>query len=278
LVEQYQELYAVRVDSAAVNSACLPMTLQTIILMVAASATLTSCTKCGMHDATAVHNGATATETEGVAMLQFQTMMSKAISGTPNPTSGFWDAEDLVGRPNGGLNLCMADQIASFATARGYDSVTDLGAGSGAYALHLQKYFKDIRCYDGNSAITTTSHGLCSIVDLSLPQQLPASDLLYSLEVGEHIPKPRESNFLQTVAGGGSKAVILSWALPGQSGDGHVNCQPNDYIIGQMQKLSFNFDQSTTTDMRNYLASNSTCTHEINTPNFVKTLMVFMKD
>jgi len=72
--------------------------------------------------------------------------------------------------------------------------------------------------------------------------------------------------------------VILSWALPGQEGDGHVNCQPNDYIIGQMQKLSFNFDKSTTDDMRRYLWSNSTCAGQVNTPNFMYTLMVFTKD
>jgi len=240
-----------------------------MLFMLAGSASLASCTKCHDNDAASVLQSANAE-----AMLQLK---SQGVSVTPDPSSGVWEAEDLRGRAHDGLNVCMADQIAAFAAARGYDSATDLGAGSGAYALYLQQHFQQIRCFDGNKAVTTTSKGLCSVLDLSLPQQLPASDLVYSLEVGEHIPKPREANFLQNVVSGGSKAVIMSWALPGQPGDGHVNCQPNDYIIGQMHKLSFKFDKSSTTGIRDYIRNNFTCAGEPNTPWFVDTLMVFMK-
>lgn len=211
------------------------------------------------------------------SLLQFDSERVAAASGKPNPETGVWQAEDLMGRPADGLNRCMAEQIASYAAKKGYRSVSDFGAGSGAYSLFLQHHFQELHCYDGNQAIVTKSRGLCSVVDLSSPQKLPQTDLVFSLEVGEHIPKPREANFLQNVASGSAKSVIMSWAVPGQLGNGHVNCQPNEYIIGQMSKLNFVYDATTATSIRHYLASNATCKDEPNTPNFLATLMVFTR-
>ena len=36
--------------------------------------------------------------------------------------------------------------------------------------------------------------------------------------------------------------VILSWALPGQAGHGHVNCQPNEWVISKMDALGYDYD------------------------------------
>lgn len=199
-------------------------------------------------------------------------------SSKPDPTTGAWQAEDLKSRPEGGLNKCMAKQIATYAAGRGLASVSDYGAGSGAYAMYLLRegHFKTLTCYDGNEGIRQTSQGLCKVVDLSMPQTLPQTDLVYSLEVGEHIPKSREDNFFGNVARGGVKSVIMSWAVPGQKGLGHVNCQTNDHVIGQMQKRGFAYDAQSTADMRKVLAAES-CAHEINSGLFTNTLMVFSR-
>jgi len=50
------------------------------------------------------------------------------------------------------------------------------------------------------------------------------------LEVAEHIPKHLEERFTQTVhrhvkIGG---YLMLSWAVEGQGGLGHVNCRNNE--------------------------------------------------
>lgn len=222
-------------------------------------------------------NGQTSEENK-TSLMQVDSLQQIAVaSGTPNPENGVWEAEDLRKRPKSGLNQCMADQISSYAAKHGYTSVSDFGAGSGAYALHLKNRFAELHCYDGNQAILTTSRRLCSVLDLSRPQTLPQTDLVYSLEVGEHIPKQREGDFMRNVAMGSAKSVIMSWATPGQSGNGHVNCQPNKYIIGQMRSLNFSYDADTAASMRQYLASNATCTDEPNTPNFLTTLMVFTR-
>ena len=55
------------------------------------------------------------------------------------------------------------------------------------------------------------------------------------LEVGEHIEPEHEAIVLDNIANSATKKIIMSWAIPGQGGFGHVNCRENDYIIAQMQ-------------------------------------------
>lgn len=38
------------------------------------------------------------------------------------------------------------------------------------------------------------------------------------------------------------KYIILSWAIEGQPGDGHINCRSNKYIISKMDQLGFKLD------------------------------------
>lgn len=56
-------------------------------------------------------------------------------------------------------------------------------------------------------------------------------DLITSLEVAEHIPEEYSDIYIDSIArhmahGG---ILVFSAAPPGQSGDGHVNCQPAGY-------------------------------------------------
>jgi hypothetical protein len=72
-----------------------------------------------------------------------------------------------------------------------------------------------------------------------------------SLEVGEHIPAEFESIYLDNVAKHAKGLIILSWAVPGQNGDGHVNCQSNEHIIDEMHLRSFTLDEVATKALRN---------------------------
>jgi hypothetical protein len=47
-----------------------------------------------------------------------------------------------------------------------------------------------------------------------------------------------------------SKGLILSWALPGQGGCGHLNEQPNEYVIEQMLEKGFAFDEGESLKLR----------------------------
>jgi hypothetical protein len=51
--------------------------------------------------------------------------------------------------------------------------------------------------------------------------------------VGEHIPKEFETIFIDNLIDNCTFGIILSWAVVGQGGTGHVNCQNNDYVKGK---------------------------------------------
>lgn len=194
----------------------------------------------------------------------------------PDPTSGAWNHTDLQGRGGNGLNSVLAKLILDMMRSQHLTSVVDFGCGTGAYSWYLkQNGFSNVRCYDGNPATPSVSRGLCSEADLSLPVTgIPPAQLVFALEVGEHIPQAREATFLSNLQHTASNFLILSWALPGQPGVGHVNCQPNEYIVSRLQALGFVYDAHVTQTMRHQIDVSA---WQPNSHNFVKTLMVFHK-
>jgi len=71
-----------------------------------------------------------------------------------------------------------------------------------------------------------------------------------SLEVGEHIPSEFEQTFLDNLVVNKPKMIIVSWAIPGQVGDGHVNCQPNSYIEAQMKLRGYAINNAISMQLR----------------------------
>ena len=55
-------------------------------------------------------------------------------------------------------------------------------------------------------------------------------DWVMSIEVAEHVPRSAEARFVHTILSAQPRGVVLSWALPGQGGFHHVNCQSNEYV------------------------------------------------
>jgi len=55
-------------------------------------------------------------------------------------------------------------------------------------------------------------------------------DFAICFEVAEHIPKQFETTYLNNLIKHCKKGIVISWAIVGQKGIGHVNCQNNDYV------------------------------------------------
>eukprot|EP00929_Paragymnodinium_shiwhaense_P074470 TRINITY_DN38122_c0_g1_i1.p1 TRINITY_DN38122_c0_g1~~TRINITY_DN38122_c0_g1_i1.p1 ORF type:complete len:253 (+),score=47.99 TRINITY_DN38122_c0_g1_i1:179-937(+) len=196
----------------------------------------------------------------------------------PDPKTGAWSAEDLRGRNT--LSHCVADAVAQLARERGGNSVGDFGAGNGEYSHYWKgKQGLEVFCVDGNPAIAEASKGLCSNMDLSVEQPqgaLPTLDLAVSLEVAEHIPKDRESAYLQNLHAANRRGIVLSWAHPGQTGNGHVNCQPQHYVVSTIESLGYTLNRTAT----QWIRDQAECPDEVhvkNADNFHKNLMVFDK-
>lgn len=69
-------------------------------------------------------------------------------------------------------------------------------------------------------------HFDCSRSD-ALPE-LGRFDVVFSIEVGEHLPGELSGAFVDYIVSKGD-LVIFSAAFPGQGGQGHINEQPKEY-------------------------------------------------
>ena len=143
-------------------------------------------------------------------------------------------------------------------------SIIDLGAGIGQLGVYLQNIQSDIKWYgfDGGNniesfvgrhvpLITNKNNYIVPhmcFMDLSKKINFSKNDLVkdwaISVEVGEHIPKKYESIFFDNLSRASKKGVILTWALKGQGGAGHVNEQNNDYVIDKMEAKGFVYDKT----------------------------------
>ena len=146
--------------------------------------------------------------------------------------------------------------------------IVDFGCGNADYSKILIKNGKKVDCFDGNPNTPEMTGGIGKVLDLSEDFDLGKKyECVISLEVGEHIPKEKEQTFLNNLDKHSNHCVILSWALPGQGGDGHFNEQPNDYIIKEMEKRNYNHWEEASNYFRN----------SVNLWWFKKTIMVFVK-
>ena len=152
--------------------------------------------------------------------------------------NGAWQNEGQEGHA---FDIKLAREIYKFCYYHHIQEITDLGCGICSYVNYLKRQYDifDVRGFDGNP--NTVDYG-GYYLDLSKklnPLLILKTDMVISLEVGEHIPVEFEQNFIDNVCNFSSKFVIMSWAIEGQGGDGHVNCKNNNYIISEMKKRNF---------------------------------------
>jgi hypothetical protein len=148
------------------------------------------------------------------------------------------------------------------------NKVFDFGCGMGDYAKSFISNGIEVKAYDGNPNTEKLTNGIGSVLDFSKTFDLgEVADCSMSLEVGEHIPKEFEQIFLDNICKHTKSKVLLSWAVVGQGGDGHVNCQDNEYVIFEMQKRGFKYDEDSSKRLRSAATA----------PWFKNTIMVFTK-
>ena len=148
-------------------------------------------------------------------------------------------------------------------------SVVDLGCGTGDYVKNFINNNINADGFDGNPNTPILSGNICNVKDLSIPFLFKNSyDWVLSLEVGEHLPKIFEEIFINNLHNNNKKGIILSWAIEGQPGHGHVNCRNNDYIKEKIIKLNYTNDILTENKIRNISQL----------PHFKNTIMVFNKN
>ena len=120
-------------------------------------------------------------------------------------------------------------------------SVFDLGAGSGQYGRWLVNRSTgiDYRACDGALNVEAFTKDYVQWCDLTRPIHAAPSDWVISLEVGEHLPEQLAAEYLANIDRLNTRGVFLSWAIPGQAGKGHINWQPNGWVIAQMASIGY---------------------------------------
>jgi SAM-dependent methyltransferase len=141
-------------------------------------------------------------------------------------------------------------------------SVADLGCGLGQYCEIFKSFgWPLVVGFEGTEGMGDVN------MDLTEPYGGKSFDLVVCLEVGEHIPQELESGFIENLNRFSEKDIVLSWAVPGQPGSGHVNCRHNGYVIERLGKIGFSHSRKRT----EFLRQHSTLSY------FKNTLMVFEK-
>ncbi|MBK8176287.1 MAG: methyltransferase domain-containing protein [Rhodospirillales bacterium] len=123
-------------------------------------------------------------------------------------------------------------------------SVCDVGRGIGTW-LHASKQLgvETVIGFDGSyvdPAKLLIEREEFQAMDLqasrlSLPDK---TDLVVSLEVGEHLDEGRADTFVEDLAGM-SDNILFSAALPYRGGEGHINEQFHSYWISKFQHEGF---------------------------------------
>lgn len=129
-------------------------------------------------------------------------------------------------------------------------SVLDVGCGDGRYVNCFNENKLCAIGYDGNPNTLEITNNTCNTMDFSVKCDLQKCDWVLSLEVGEHIPQQYEQIYTDNLINNCETGIILSWAIPGQPGFGHVNCKSNEYIKNIFLKSNFTNDINTENELR----------------------------
>jgi len=188
--------------------------------------------------------------------------MSEEIRGY----SGGWKLEDAL--KEHAFSLELAYWVTDLFQKSQCNIIYDIGAGAGFYTAFMNRHIKYVHGFDAKIH-TEISFISMYKMDISEPQDFNnRSHGTLCLEVGEHIEPEFESIVLDNIANSASKKIIMSWAIPGQGGFGHVNCQPNEYIIEEMVNRGWNHNPEQSQFLRERCSGCSW---------FENTLMVFDK-
>jgi 2-polyprenyl-3-methyl-5-hydroxy-6-metoxy-1,4-benzoquinol methylase len=145
--------------------------------------------------------------------------------------------------------------------------IYDIGCGNGKYL----QYFADVTIlawgFDGfcpkNLYSNINQH------DLTTPLKLESCANILCLEVWEHIPPQYEDIFVDNLVNNLKGYLILSVAVEGQEGLGHVNCRSNEYVINKLQERGLTYLPELTEQIRKE--------PEPYVSYFKNTLMIFQK-
>jgi SAM-dependent methyltransferase len=152
--------------------------------------------------------------------------------------TGFWNGETAHNHHVHSENL--SQWIYDFCVKKKIQSVTDFGCGLGEYLAKLSPIVNNAIGVEGSIPKQAKfEYIIQGDLTTDLKSKAFTSDLVISLEVGEHIPAEFMGVYLDNITNHSAKYLITSWAVRGQAGFGHVNCLDNAEIIPEFENRGF---------------------------------------
>jgi hypothetical protein len=184
--------------------------------------------------------------------------------------TGFWNIEGQKFDKEHVYDPKLSDAIVSLAKSLNIKKSYDFGCGHGKYVQNFRSNQIETYGFDGNPLTSKIPN--CSVRDLTSDFQLDPVDFLLCLEVCEHVPKQFEDSLLETIDRHVNPrgTLVLSWAVIGQGGFGHVNCQNNDYVISKFISMGYSYNEVVSKELRNNVSNNAFW--------FRNTILVFNKN
>lgn len=183
--------------------------------------------------------------------------------------TGFWSGESahvhhVHSKP-------LAQWIAKFLSEDKDKRVYDAGCGLGDYLKDLADAgFSDVIGFEGDIPLNKV---FSNIHKQDLTKRIHPSYTkkgnVICLEVGEHIPAQFQHQLLTNIKDLCDGYLIMSWAVRGQAGFGHVNCLDNGEVIEIMEKYGFKYLDGYSQDARMVV--------DETTPWFKNTIMIFSR-
>ena len=164
--------------------------------------------------------------------------------------NGYWEGPDASSQHI--YDSSLGNSLTVFFKEEKINNLADFGCGMGDYVKTFQQNNINATGFDGNPDTPYLTNNLGKVLDLSIPIKFEESfDWVMSLEVGEHLPPQFEDVFIQNLHVNNKYGIVLSWAIKGQGGHGHVNEQNNDYIKSKICELGYINDVELETNFRN---------------------------
>jgi len=179
--------------------------------------------------------------------------LSKSASGTRGTmTLPFPDRPLNIADEHVQANGRFKDNLIEFIRKENMASISDFGAGQGQYGVEILKAFPDslvYRGYDGAGDVAIFTQNFLSFFDLTIPLNLPVTDWVMSIEVGEHIPSHLEGMVIRNLHAHNCKGIVLSWAKAKQAGHHHINNHSEKYLVDIFSQLGYEKDEEATSQI-----------------------------
>lgn len=147
-------------------------------------------------------------------------------------------------KPHVGGNIAGGDPLTYAPSVWDYlinrfciNSVLDLGAGEAHAANYFHNKGLKVLAVDGMEGNCANKNYPTVHIDLTKGYVTAEVDLVHCQEVVEHIEEKYIDNLLISISCG--NYFVMTHALPGQGGYHHVNEQPSEYWVQQLDRYGF---------------------------------------